>query len=123
MDHRGIVRVDVDGPEPDQLDPPEARCPVAARRHRHGPQGAMVGDRGRAPQRRLMNNMDRLEAIVARLPEAVRVDIEEWGDHPTFRVNNKNFVFSDQDAKHLSLKLPKDEAAAVVATDPAAEPA
>src|SRR3954451_6841204 len=70
-----------------------------------------------------MANMDRLEAIVARLPEAQRVDIEEWGDHPTFRVNGKNFVFSDQDATHLSLKLTKDEAAAVVATDARAEPA
>ena len=66
--------------------------------------------------------MDRLEAIVARLPEAERVDIAEWGDHPTFRVAGKNFVFSDQAATSLSLKLPKEEAAAVVATDPAVEP-
>lgn len=69
-----------------------------------------------------MTNMDRLEAIVARLPEAERVDIAEWGDHPTFRVNGKNFVFCDQAAQHLSLKLPKEEAAAVVATDPLVEP-
>ena len=66
--------------------------------------------------------MTRLEAIVARLPEAERVDIAAWGDVPTFRVNGKNFVFSDQSAHHLSLKLPQDEAAAVVATDPSAEP-
>lgn len=52
--------------------------------------------------------MDRLEAIVARLPEAERVDIEEWGD---------------QAATHLTVKLSKDEAAAVVATEPSAEPA
>jgi predicted DNA-binding protein (MmcQ/YjbR family) len=70
-----------------------------------------------------MNNMDRLEAIVARLPEAERVDIAEWGDHPTFRVNGKNFVFSDQAAGDLSLKLPKEEAAAVVATDAGVHPA
>ena len=70
-----------------------------------------------------MTNMDRLERIVAGLPEAERVDVEEWGDHPTFRVRNKNFVFCDAGAHHLSLKLPKDEAAAVVATDPAAEAA
>ena len=38
-------------------------------------------------------------------------------------MRNKNFVFSDQAAEHLSLKLPHDEAAAVVATDAAAEPA
>jgi predicted DNA-binding protein (MmcQ/YjbR family) len=70
-----------------------------------------------------MTNMERLERIVARLPEAERVDIEEWGDHPTFRVNGKNFVFSDVAAEHLSLKLPKEEAAAVVATDPDVDPA
>jgi predicted DNA-binding protein (MmcQ/YjbR family) len=69
-----------------------------------------------------MTNMDRLEAIVARLPEAERVDIAEWGDHPTFRVSGKNFVFCDQAAYNLSLKLPKEEAAAVVATDPAVAP-
>ena len=69
-----------------------------------------------------MRNMERLEQIVARLPEAVRVDIEAWGGEPTFRVNGKNFVFSDQEAHGLSVKLPKEEAAAVVATDPRAEP-
>jgi predicted DNA-binding protein (MmcQ/YjbR family) len=69
------------------------------------------------------SNMERLERIVARLPEAERVDIAEWGDHPTFRVRDKNFVFSDQAAEQLSLKLPHDEAAAVVAADPHAEPA
>jgi predicted DNA-binding protein (MmcQ/YjbR family) len=66
--------------------------------------------------------MARLEEIVARLPEAERVDIAEWGDEPTFRVRGKNFVFTNQAATSLSLKLPKEEAAAVVATDPAVEP-
>jgi hypothetical protein len=33
--------------------------------------------------------MLRLERIVADLPEAERVDIAEWGDHPTFRVRGK----------------------------------
>ena len=70
-----------------------------------------------------MSNMKRLERIVAALPEAERVDVEEWGDHPTFRVNGKSFVFSDAAAEHLSLKLSKDEAAAVVATDPHVDPA
>ncbi len=70
-----------------------------------------------------MDNMERLERIVGRLPEAERVDIAEWGDHPTFRVNGKNFVFSDQSASSLSLKLPKDEAAAVVAEDAHVDPA
>ena len=66
--------------------------------------------------------MARLEEIVARLPEAERVDIEAWGDEPTFRVRGKNFVFTDQAASGLSVKLPKDEAAALVATDPRATP-
>ena len=70
-----------------------------------------------------MGNMARLEGIVARLPQAERVDVAEWGDHPTFRVNGKNFVFSDQAARHLSLKLPKEEAAAATATDPDVQPA
>jgi hypothetical protein len=64
-----------------------------------------------------MDNMTRLEGIVGRLPQAERVDVEEWGDHPTFRVSGKNFVFSDHEARNLTVKLPKDEAAAVVATD------
>ena len=69
-----------------------------------------------------MSNMSRLEEIVAPLPEAERVDIEQWGDHPTFRVRGKNFVFCDAEAEHLSLKLSREEAAAVVATDSAVEP-
>ena len=69
-----------------------------------------------------MDNMTRLQRIVARLPEAERVDIEAWGDEPTFRVRGKNFVFTDQTASGLSVKLPKDEAAAVVATDERASP-
>lgn len=67
--------------------------------------------------------MARLEQIIARLPEAERVDIAAWGDHPTFRVNGKNFVFSDQLARNLSLKLPMVEATAVTASDPDAHPA
>ena len=64
-----------------------------------------------------------LERIVSRLPEAERFDIVEWGDHPTFRVRGKNFVFCDAEAVHLSVKLPAAEADAVVATDPRVEPA
>jgi predicted DNA-binding protein (MmcQ/YjbR family) len=66
--------------------------------------------------------MERLEAIVERLPEAVRVDIEAWDGEPTFRVRGKNFVFTDREASGISVKLPKEEAAAVVATDRLAEP-
>ncbi|MGH3900204.1 MAG: MmcQ/YjbR family DNA-binding protein [Pseudonocardiaceae bacterium] len=70
-----------------------------------------------------MDSMRRLEQMVARLPEATRVDVEEWGGHPTFRVRGKNFVFSDHTAEHLSVKLPLAEAEAVVATDDDASPA
>jgi predicted DNA-binding protein (MmcQ/YjbR family) len=67
-------------------------------------------------------NMRRLEAMVDRLPEATRVDIEAWDGEPTFRVRGKNFVFTNKRADGMSVKLPKEEAAAVVATDPGAEP-
>ena len=70
-----------------------------------------------------MGNFDRLERIAMALPEAERVDIEAWGDHPTFRVRGKNFVFCDGEGHSLSVKLPKEEAEAVVATDPTVEPA
>jgi predicted DNA-binding protein (MmcQ/YjbR family) len=65
----------------------------------------------------MTSNMERLEQIVARMPEATRVDIEAWGGEPTFRVGGKNFIFAGPDAVSISVKLPKDEAAAVVATD------
>ncbi|OEV09959.1 putative DNA-binding protein (MmcQ/YjbR family) [Streptomyces sp. Amel2xB2] len=70
-----------------------------------------------------MSTIDRLERIATALPEAERVDIEQWGDHPTFRVRGKNFVFCDGEARRVTLKLSAEESAAVVATDPDAEPA
>ena len=66
--------------------------------------------------------MARLESIVAKLPEAERVDIEAWGGEPTFRVRGKNFIFAGLEAEGISVKLPKEEAAAVIATDELAEP-
>ena len=69
-----------------------------------------------------MSNMTRLEAIALALPEAIRVDIEAWDGEPTFRVRKKNFVFSNAEATGLSVKLSREEAEAVVATDPLAEP-
>lgn len=69
-----------------------------------------------------MGNLERIEAVVAGLPEAVRVDIEAWDGEPTFRVRGKNFVFAAPDASRITVKLPKEEAAAVVATDPAVSP-
>jgi predicted DNA-binding protein (MmcQ/YjbR family) len=66
--------------------------------------------------------MTRIESMVADLPEAQRVDIEAWDGEPTFRVRGKNFIFTDREATGISVKLDKEEAAAVVATDPGAEP-
>ena len=70
----------------------------------------------------MTSKMERLEQIVDRLPESSRVDIEAWGGEPTFRVGGKNFVFTSPDASSITVKLPPDEAAAVVATDPHASP-
>jgi predicted DNA-binding protein (MmcQ/YjbR family) len=69
-----------------------------------------------------MGHEQRIEAIVARLPEAARVDIEAWDGEPTFRVNGKSFIFAGGDFRNLSLKLPKEEADAVVATDDSVTP-
>ena len=67
-------------------------------------------------------NMRRLEQIALGLPEAERVDIEAWDGEPTFRMNGKNFIFTNREATGISVKLSTDEAAAVVATDPDVEP-
>jgi predicted DNA-binding protein (MmcQ/YjbR family) len=66
--------------------------------------------------------MEHVEAIVVRLPEAVRLDVEAWGGEPTFRVNGKNFIFTDSEATSVSVKLTPEEAVAVVASDPLVEP-
>src|SRR3984885_1952481 len=70
----------------------------------------------------MTSRMERLKQIVARLPESSRVDIEAWGGEPTFRVRGKNFIFASPDASSISVKLPPDEATAVIATDPNASP-
>lgn len=67
--------------------------------------------------------MRRLEELVAALPETERVDVEGWGGEPTFRVRNKVFVFAAPDATLLTVKLPREEAEALIATDPAVSPA
>ena len=69
-----------------------------------------------------MGHEQRIEAIVSRLPEALRVDIEAWGGEPTFRVKGKNFVFAHPEFESIGVKLPKEEATAVVATDKACQP-
>ena len=68
------------------------------------------------------DHLGRLQQIATALPEAERVDIEEWGGEPTFRVRGKNFVFAGHEGRSFSVKLPPEEAAAVVASDPAATP-
>ncbi|MEZ5217673.1 MAG: MmcQ/YjbR family DNA-binding protein [Ilumatobacteraceae bacterium] len=64
-----------------------------------------------------MAHLARIERFALTFPEAVRVDIEAWDGEPTFRVRNKNFVFCAPDGSVLTVKLPKDEAEAVVASD------
>jgi predicted DNA-binding protein (MmcQ/YjbR family) len=63
-----------------------------------------------------------LEEIVAGLPETERVDVESWDGEPTFRVRGKVFVFAAPDATSISVKLPREEAQALAATDPAVTP-
>ncbi|GAB3028635.1 MmcQ/YjbR family DNA-binding protein [Mycobacterium bourgelatii] len=69
-----------------------------------------------------LSRLQRLEKIITPLPEATRVDIEAWGGQPTFRVRGRNFVFAANDGSSISVKLSQAEAAAVVASDPDAEP-
>jgi predicted DNA-binding protein (MmcQ/YjbR family) len=65
---------------------------------------------------------ERVQVLALDLPEAVRVDVEGWGGQPTFRVRGKNFVFTHEDRAVITVKLPMEEAAAVVATDERASP-
>ncbi|MEM7323466.1 MAG: MmcQ/YjbR family DNA-binding protein [Actinomycetota bacterium] len=75
-----------------------------------------------AEKQSVPRNMARLEKIVAALPESHRVDVEAWDDEPTFRVRNKNFLFTNKQGTRLGLKLSKEEAEAVVAGDDRVEP-
>ncbi len=69
-----------------------------------------------------MGHEARIEGIVGRLPEAARVDIEAWDGEPTFRVNGKNFVFAHPQFTSITVKLPKEEAIATIASDTAVSP-
>ena len=60
--------------------------------------------------------MERLQQIALSFPEAERKDIEAWDGEPTFRVRGKNFVFTSPEASGITVKLPIDEAAALVAS-------
>ena len=70
----------------------------------------------------MATTFERIEKLALSLPEAKRVDIEAWGGEPTFRVRGKNFVFASQEGTAITVKLPKDEAEAVVATVAGAVP-
>lgn len=61
--------------------------------------------------------MHRIEQIVGRLPQTERVDVAAWGGEPTFRVGGKTFVFASPDFTSIGVKLTRQEAEAVVATD------
>ncbi|MGH3680642.1 MAG: MmcQ/YjbR family DNA-binding protein [Natronosporangium sp.] len=70
-----------------------------------------------------VENLRRVGAMVAGLPETERVDVESWDGEPTFRVRGKVFVFGAPDGSGITVKLPREEAEALVATDPAVSPA
>lgn len=59
-----------------------------------------------------------LEEIIARLPQVKHVD--RGGG--AFRVNRETFVYISPDAAVINVRLPKEEADAVVTTDPTVEP-
>ncbi|MFV1990195.1 MAG: MmcQ/YjbR family DNA-binding protein [Acidimicrobiales bacterium] len=67
-------------------------------------------------------NFERIEQIALELPESIRVDDEAWDNLPTFRVRKKNYVFAKPHGEGITIKLSKDEAFAVIASDDAAEP-
>ena len=50
------------------------------------------------------------------------MDIEAWEGEPTFRANGKVLVFAHPEFSAITVKLPKEEAAAVVASDQAVSP-
>lgn len=66
--------------------------------------------------------MRRIEEIVGRLPQTQRVDVAAWGGEPTFRVGGKTFVFADPEFTRIGVKLSREEAEAVCATDDQVEP-
>lgn len=68
------------------------------------------------------NNLERLQAIALAFPSAERKDVEAWDGAPTFRVGGKNFVFTSLEGSYVTVKLPVEEATALVATREDAEP-
>lgn len=70
----------------------------------------------------MTDNLARVAAIVAELPETERVDVESWEGEPTFRVRGKVFVFGAADGSGIGVKLPREEAEALAATDDTVSP-
>lgn len=68
-----------------------------------------------------MSYLPILEEMMTRIPKWERVNIEAWDGHPTYRIGKKNFLFASKDGKSLGLKLPKEEALAVIGSDPEVE--
>jgi predicted DNA-binding protein (MmcQ/YjbR family) len=68
------------------------------------------------------DNLARVAAIVAELPETERIDVESWEGEPTFRVRGKVFVFGAQDGGGIGGALAREEAEALAATDDAVSP-
>jgi hypothetical protein len=58
------------------------------------------------------------QRIVASLPGGEEVIVVEWGDHPTFRVNNKMFASGAPDSTTMSVKASKEDQAELVAARP-----
>jgi hypothetical protein len=58
------------------------------------------------------------QRIVASLPGGEEVIVVEWGDHPTFRVNNKMFASGAPDSTTMSVKASKEDQAELVASRP-----
>lgn len=56
-------------------------------------------------------------AVIAELPGASEVYVEEWG-HPTLRVNNKMFASGAHEYSSMSVKASKEEQAELVGSRP-----
>jgi predicted DNA-binding protein (MmcQ/YjbR family) len=66
--------------------------------------------------------MDAVRRLALALPEAEEHVVESWEGEVTFRVRGKVFVFAGTDAATISVKLGKEEAAALAEADPRAAP-
>jgi predicted DNA-binding protein (MmcQ/YjbR family) len=69
-----------------------------------------------------MTRLDTVRRIALALPEAEEHVVESWEGEVTFRVRGKVFVFAGTDASTISVKLGREEAAALAEADPRAVP-